>query len=359
MSTAPRVTEKPIGVVVLGPAGVGKSTYINSFTGANLRVSDNLAEDGTLAATLVSSGKCRIVDTVGLDSVNAQSSPAKVRKLLDNENVTAAAVILVCRYDADRITSWIEEFSRQILSLFSSPPTVLVYWRGSCETRVTKHEQMNQAMNKKKVQLIHFDSDAQLRLDVAVQHAKPLKVNIPSPAPQSTLPSANKTKARVALNVPKAIPSHPLQNTSMATPEFISKLLTDVLAIEKSNHKRYEHLCHLGDARYKEQLIMYSELVLKKEVEDIRDFADDRVRRTVQASALKQLMNLAGSHLPPKVRTDVLENKSDHGQADVLEAMVGLTRSDAKKANHFRIMRRILHIVATSPLPEDARQDHI
>lgn len=69
-------------------------------------------------------------------------------------------------------------------------------------------------------------------------------------------------------------------------------------------------------------------------------------------------MNLAGSHLPPEVRTDVLE-KSDHGQADVLEAMVGLTRSDAKKANHFRIMRRILRIVTTSPLPEDARQDHI
>ncbi|CAM6031444.1 unnamed protein product [Sphagnum compactum] len=92
-------------VIVFGAAGAGKSTFINNLTGTEeCAVSSRKNMDGTTAVTSVEYESFRFIDTVGADSKNAVFSTGNIRRKMEE---THAAIVVVCRYDADRFTTWI------------------------------------------------------------------------------------------------------------------------------------------------------------------------------------------------------------------------------------------------------------
>lgn len=122
-------------VVLIGGAGVGKSSYISGRLGRPAqRVSDRLDVDGTFRVEIVDSEWYIFIDTVGVDSTNAVNSFPQLREAVKKTKCTKFTPILLLKYGYDRISNLRDAVIDQLNNICSreNKIKVVVFWRGQC-----------------------------------------------------------------------------------------------------------------------------------------------------------------------------------------------------------------------------------
>jgi hypothetical protein len=147
-------------VVALGAAGSGKSTFINDVMKKNVsNVSSKKNKDGTsgVGTFCAPCGFLELLDTVGLDSKNYHSGTQELKETLRRCNASMVAVVLVCRKNEPRWTSWVTYFLGVIASIFENHPKVIVYWTGNATCTPTDKKDMEDALISGNVKCYHLD----------------------------------------------------------------------------------------------------------------------------------------------------------------------------------------------------------
>lgn len=320
-------------VLVVGAAGAGKSTFINSKIGrAVCTVSTQRNKDGTLQTNSHEEGDFVYIDTVGADSKNAVSSVVATRQeLLKHQRIDALSIVVVCRYDTDRFTTWSENAIKTVNALVKSnrpdkKVVLICYWRGVRPAHIlatTAHRELDEEFGNC-FQIQHCDGTDLVSDQYLKDNTNQIK----------------KDKIRQQEGT-KAISGEGLstwKSERMISNNQFSSLFEQVVTLSVASPSLYDGHAFAGDAQYKADLCAYARDALGKSINEIEPFIKHCVAGTVQAAIIDSLQHM----IDPKHLSncgDVLN--SEDTKATLLEAMYSYCAETDNGFKPYRFKRLI------------------
>ena len=239
-------------VLVVGAAGVGKSTLINDLTkDTSTNVSHKLSTDGMNEVKLVVGGAATdsvsFIDTPGLDCSDIRRSTSKVvQSLFSDKKILIALVI---NKSHKRISTYKAKFQNLVSNLLEEDKQFLVVWVGTETLREEDRKDMKEQFpNALQVDIVKKDlkelrakiSDATLYSDINSKPTRKLVSSDPSSREQAPPPKQLVTGFPKWINKPDS-----LKQTEKVPTDLIT-VLNKVIACKQASEEQFSVLRVMG-----------------------------------------------------------------------------------------------------------------
>lgn len=324
--------------LILGKAGVGKSTLINNLAGAVVtKASAAMHVDGTTKATSILHAGLRFVDTVGLDSRNHDVSKSELFKMLRSPGYDHVTIVLVS--DDSRMTTWTEEFRKLLDFLDIESFKVIVYLRTSVESFNTQVGEFELGINNRRCIFTFAANVAEIRAHLS----DPTFQNKLKPVSTPTLPAAvvrppsQGKAAKTGSWFTKQfhhwnllVAAKPAFSPSNAEALGILKYLSEAYKMKGDNNHKFQELAFIGDRHLSDVL---ARIEYEKKGPDIVDRVPEMVKDQHLAQCFDEVLLKTSQDAQSGALAVATKDYNAGSKGDIIEAALFLMLNGATKGD--------------------------
>lgn len=326
--------------LVVGKAGVGKSTCINEVAGHMVtKESAAMHVDGTTKATSIHHEGLRFIDTVGLESKNHDVSKSELFKLLRSPGYEYVTIVLVS--DDTRMTTWTDKFSELLdfLDIAETCFKVIVYLITSDESFDAKVKEFELGINSRRCIFTFAKNVTEIRAhlkDPTFRNKLKLVSTTTRPAGDVRPPSESNTpKTDSWFTKPlyywnKLIATKPVGSLSDAEAGNILKYLCEAERIKEEFSNKFQELAFIGDRHLSDVL---ARIEYSNKGRDIVDRVPQMVKDQRLAGILDEVLFKTRQNVQSRALADATKDYNAGSKGDFIEAALFLMLNGATKAD--------------------------
>uniref|UniRef100_A0A7S3HI17 G domain-containing protein n=1 Tax=Spumella elongata TaxID=89044 RepID=A0A7S3HI17_9STRA len=338
--------------LIVGKAGVGKSTLINKLAGATVtKESAAMHSDGTAKATSILHEGQRFIDTVGLESKNHDVSKSELFKLLRIPRYEHVTIVLVT--DDSRMTAWTEKFSGLLdyLDINETHFKVIVYLITADESFDAKMKEFELGINSRRYIFTFKKSVAEIRACLTdATFRNRLKLSAPPGARPTAVvrpPSqSNAAKAKSWFTKPlyywnSLVAATPAGSLSNAEAESILKYLCQADKFKQFISTKFQELAFIGDRHLSDVL---ARIEYSNNGADIVDRVPQMVKDQHLAEVFQEVLSKTSQNAESRALAVATKDYNAGSKGNFLEAALFLMLNGATKGDRKSYLNLITRI---------------
>uniref|UniRef100_A0A7S3MC00 G domain-containing protein n=1 Tax=Spumella elongata TaxID=89044 RepID=A0A7S3MC00_9STRA len=345
--------------LIVGKAGVGKSTLINKLAGATVtKESAAMHSDGTAKATSILHEGQRFIDTVGLESKNHDVSKSELFKLLRIPRYEHVTIVLVT--DDSRMTTWTDKFLKLLdyLDINETHFKVIVYLITADESFDAKMKEFELGINSRRYIFTFKKSVAEVR---ACLTDTSLRNKLKLPAPATVRPATVRPGPAAVVRPPSQakaakadswftkslyywnslVVANPVGSLSNAAAERILKFLCQADEIKEVNSTKFQELAFIGDRHLSDVL---ARIEYSNNGADIVDRVPQMVKDQHLAEVFQEVLSKTSQNAESRALAVATKDYNAGSKGNFLEAALFLMLNGATKGDRKSYLNLITRI---------------